>query len=82
MVTLLYFGRLSDVTGGLSETLDIPKEISTLESLRHWVDERHGGTGALTHHTVRIAVDGDITPDQATLQSANEIAFMPPVGGG
>ena len=82
MAQILYFGRLSDVTGGLSETLPLPPAISDTRALRNWLDAERGFNGALIHKSVRTAVNGDIVPDPYPVSDTDEIAFMPPVGGG
>jgi molybdopterin converting factor subunit 1 len=82
MRKILYFGRLADITGCHEEILTIPNEIETAGALRKWLDDRFHATGALLDPTVRIALDQEIIFDATPLQTANEIAFMPPVGGG
>ncbi|MEM7460475.1 MAG: MoaD/ThiS family protein [Pseudomonadota bacterium] len=82
MQKILYFGRLSDVTGLSEEMLDIPADIETAGALRKWLDLRFEASGALLDPTVRIAIDSEITFDKAPVIGASEIAFMPPVGGG
>ena len=82
MVKVIYFGRLSDVTGTDEEVLDIPEDVSTAGALRHWLDLRFDANGALLEPTVRIAINSEISFDETSLNNASEIAFMPPVGGG
>lgn len=82
MVKVIYFGRLSDVTGMSEEMLDLPREVATAGDLRNWLDLRFEAQGALLEPTVRIAIDSEIVFDGTQLGIANEIAFMPPVGGG
>ena len=82
MQKILYFGRLSDVTGTSEEMLNIPPEIETAGALREWLDLRFDASGALLDPTVRIAINSEITFDTAPGSNAAEIAFMPPVGGG
>lgn len=82
MATLLYFGRLSDVTGILSEEVQLPKEICTAGDLRLWLDQRFEASGTLLEPTVRIAVNSEISFDADPVRNGDEIAFMPPVGGG
>ena len=82
MQKILYFGRLSDVTGTTEEMIDIPTEIETAGALREWLDLRFNASGALLDPTVRIAINNEITFDTALVGAAKEIAFMPPVGGG
>ncbi len=82
MATLLYFGRLSDVTGKPSEELQLPDEVSTAGELRLWLDQRFEANGTLLEPTVRIAVNSEISFDADPIRDCDEIAFMPPVGGG
>lgn len=82
MAKLLYFGRLSDVTGAAQEDLQLPEDISTAGELRNWLDLRFEAGGALLEPTVRIAVNSELCFDSTELSDADEIAFMPPVGGG
>ncbi|MEO0449901.1 MAG: molybdopterin converting factor subunit 1 [Pseudomonadota bacterium] len=82
MTKILYFGRLSDVTGTAEERLDLPDHVETAGALRSWLDLRFEAKGALLEPSVRIAVDSEIIFDDEPLTQANEIAFMPPVGGG
>ena len=82
MTRLLYFGRLSDVTGTAEETLDLPTTLETAGDLRSWLDLRFEAAGALLEPTVRIAINNEIAFDTDALTGATEIALMPPVGGG
>lgn len=82
MAKLLYFGRLSDITGTSEETLSLPLEVETAGDLRQWLDLRFESAGALLEPTVRIAVNSEIIFDSTGLSEGDEIAFMPPVGGG
>lgn len=82
MAKLLYFGRLGDLAGTLEETLDLPSEIETAGDLRTWLDLRFEADGALLEPTVRIAVNNEISFDTTEVSDLDEIAFMPPVGGG
>lgn len=82
MTDILYFGRLADEIGTGSETLDIPANVADSAALRSWLDERHGGNGALLETSVRLAFDSEIVREPAPLSAANEIAFLPAVGGG
>ena len=82
MVKVIYFGRLSDVTGTNQETLDLPDDVTTAGALRNWLDLRFDADGALLEPTVRIAINSEISFDETPIGNASEIAFMPPVGGG
>jgi molybdopterin synthase sulfur carrier subunit len=52
------------------------------KSLREWLDQSRGFDGALMHKSVRVAVNSEIVDDPFPVSDADEIAFMPPVGGG
>lgn len=82
MATLLYFGRLSDVTGKASEDLQLPDGVGTAGELRIWLDQRFEAEGSLLEPTVRVAVNSEISFDTDPIRNEDEIAFMPPVGGG
>lgn len=82
MAKLLYFGRLSDITGAVEESLTLPDSVSTAGELRRFLDLRFDAQGALLEPTVRIAVNNELCFDATTISEADEIAFMPPVGGG
>lgn len=82
MAKLLYFGRLSDITGAAEETVSLPDSISTAGDLRRYLDLRFEAQGALLEPTVRIAVNNELCFDTTVISETDEIAFMPPVGGG
>lgn len=82
MARIYYFGRLSDVAGRLSEDLRIPGEITDTLALRTWLDTDRGFDGQLLHRSVRVAVNGEIVAGPSPVSDSDEIAFMPPVGGG
>jgi len=82
MATILYLGKLVERVGASSETLDLPPSAQTSESLREWLDTERELQGELLERTVRIAVNGEITAGDIALSNGDEIAFLPPVGGG
>ena len=82
MAQILYFGRLSDVIGQEAEMLDIPAAITDTAALRQWLDERKSADGALLEKSVRLAVNSEIVIDPHPVSDRDEIAFLPPVGGG
>ncbi len=82
MAKILYFGRLSDISGAAAETLVLPDSVATAGDLRQFLDLRFKAGGALLEPTVRIAVNNELCFDDAAVNEADEIAFMPPVGGG
>lgn len=82
MAQLLYFGRLADITGHLKETRALPDAVHDTQTLRNWVDRLHGGEGLLKDISIRIALNNEIVAEPAPVHDTDEIAFMPPVGGG
>ena len=82
MVHVYYFGKLSDIAGHLSETIALPASVSDTQALRAWLDDKRGFDGALLHRTVRTAINSEIVIDPHPVNDEDEIAFLPPVGGG
>lgn len=82
MARILYFGRLSDLTGAAEETVALPDTVSTAGELRQFLDLRFEANGALLEPTVRIAINNELCFDTTAVTETDEIAFMPPVGGG
>ena len=82
MAEILYFGRLADVTGTPEETIALPASVETGSALRRWLEDRKALGGALLERTVRLAVNSEIVSDSHPVRDGDEIAFMPPVGGG
>lgn len=82
MADILYFGRLGDVAGTGAEKLDIPAAITDTAALRRWLDAEKSAGGAFLEASVRLAVNSEIVVDPHPISTSDEIAFMPPVGGG
>lgn len=81
-VTVLYFGKLMDVAGCASETLDLPDDIRDTGALTGWLEARNRLDGALSAPTIRVAVNDAILAGPAPVRDGDEVAYMPPVGGG
>ena len=82
MAKLLYFGRLTDVFGANAETLALPAGVNDTSALRQWLDDDRQLGGTLMTKSIRIAVNDDIVPEPWPIADSDEIAFLPPVGGG
>lgn len=82
MARILYFGRVSDLTGCDSEQVDLPETVTSIAALRNWADARFSTQGAFQDPTVRIAIDSEIVTEADVLNQPIEVAFLPPVGGG
>jgi molybdopterin converting factor subunit 1 len=79
---MLYFGRLMDLLGASSETLDLPHHVTDTSALRLWLDNDRQLKGALLAKSVRMVVNNEIVSDPWAISDTDEIAFLPPVGGG
>ncbi|MEL6831306.1 MAG: MoaD/ThiS family protein [Pseudomonadota bacterium] len=82
MAELLYFGRLTDVTGTGGEEVSLPSDVNDTSALRQWLEIERGWHGTLTDPSVRIAINDEIVPDPSKIANGDRIAFLPPVGGG
>ncbi len=81
MVLVLFFGRLRDLAG--AGEIEAPTGCATLAHLRAQIGASNPALGeALAAPGVRAAVDRVIVPADASIESAREIAFMPPLSGG
>jgi molybdopterin converting factor small subunit len=82
LAAFLYFGRLMDVAGGHREARTLPASVRDTMSLRAWLDEVHAAPGVFSDPAVRFAINDEIVADAGELADTDEIAVMPPVGGG
>lgn len=82
MAQLLYFGRLMDTLGTPQETIALPATVRDTAALREWLDADRVLGGTLLEKTVRLAVNNEIVAEPHPISDGDEIAFMPPVGGG
>ena len=82
MVSLLYFGKLVELTHSPQETIDLPPTLGTTHDLRKWLDNRFETEGAFLEPTIRIAINNQVVTEPQAIGQTDEIAFMPPVGGG
>lgn len=82
MADILYFGRLIDLTGCSSETIQIDDTTKDTSTLRASIDTQYNASGEFLSINVRIAINGEIASEPVVLQNTDEIAFLPPVGGG
>ncbi len=78
---ILYFGRLSDRFGACEE-LVLPDNISSISMLTNWLEEKNNAKGVLSNKSIRIMVNQGLTNSDIDLHGDEEIAFLPPVGGG
>ena len=83
-VKVLYFASLREQVGKGSEEIELPVDIATLGGLRSHLIARGGAwqTSLAETRLVRMAVNQDMAPAAAAINSGDEIAFFPPVTGG
>ena len=83
-VKVLYFASLREQVGKGSEEIELPVDIATLGALRTHLIARGGAwqTSLAETRLVRMAVNQDMAPAAAAINSGDEIAFFPPVTGG
>ena len=82
MARLLYFGRLMDTFGTSAETLALPAGIADTSALRSWLDKDRQLGGMLLDMTIRVAINDTIVQEPWPIADSDDIAFLPPVGGG
>ena len=82
MARLLYFGRLMDTLGTSVETLALPAGVADTSALRSWLDNDRQLGGILMEKTIRVAINDTIVPEPCPIADSDDIAFLPPVGGG
>ncbi len=81
---LLYFAWVRQKTGIGEEQVDLPDTVETLADLVGWLKDRGPGfeDAFADLRFVRAAIDQTHAPLDASIKSAREIAFFPPVTGG
>ncbi len=84
MVTILYFARLREALGKASEQLELPTDVTDVETLRSVLRQRGGAWAEemASGRQVRAAVNQDIAQPDTGIRDGDEIAFFPPVTGG
>lgn len=81
MATILFFGRLSEVSGTINETL--PVTVKTTDDLIVWLGNADESLkSALNTEGNRIAVNKTIISTPTSISNTDEIAFMSPLSGG
>lgn len=82
MATLLFFGKLQDVFGARISDFAIPETTKTTFDLRVFLDSKFQTNDTLASSSVRIAINNEMISAPASIKNTDEIAFLPPVGGG
>ena len=79
---LTYFGKLSDIAGTMTEKVTLPETVQDTGSLVRWLEDERGWSGVLSEPSIRIALNDEIISEAKPVSDADDIAFLPPVGGG
>ncbi len=83
-VEVRYFAWVREKVGRSSERFELPSDVKTIADLVAWLRAR--GPEYLEAfarpEVVRAAIDHEHVKPQASIASAREIAFFPPVTGG
>jgi molybdopterin synthase sulfur carrier subunit len=83
MIRVRYFGALREAMGRGEAALDLPSSVKTGRDLVNMLAAQFPHAAAqLNSPALRIALDHTITPLDATLAGAHEVALMPPMTGG
>jgi molybdopterin converting factor small subunit len=84
MTTILFFGRLRDVSGCAQIACELPDAVTTVAALRQWLTDRDPMLGeAIAARGVRVAINRAFSlSDADSTEGAHEIAFMAPLSGG
>jgi len=83
-VKLLYFAWVREKTGLGEEMVDVPDGIATIADLIGWLKTRGPEYAAAFEQSgvIRTAINQTHVAHDASIASAREIAFFPPVTGG
>ena len=84
MTRLLYFAWVKDKTGIAAEDVDLPENIDTVAGVIAWLKTRgpQYENAFAQSEAIRAAIDQTHARIDASVASAKEIAFFPPVTGG
>jgi molybdopterin synthase sulfur carrier subunit len=84
MVKLVYLARLREILGVASESIELPREVSTVAALLAWLRARGGAWAAelAPGRAVRVAVNHDVARGETPVRAGDEVALFPPVTGG
>lgn len=82
MAKISFFGRLQDITGHREDLFDLPASVATTIALREFLSAKYNAGTSFLDTTVRIAINNEFAHEPANITNDDDIAFMPPVGGG
>lgn len=80
-IKLLYFAAVRDLVGSDEEDVELPANVTTIESLATFLEARHVRLeGRLA--AVRFAKNETFAEKHEALGSGDVVALIPPVAGG
>ncbi|WP_025899733.1 molybdopterin converting factor subunit 1 [Sneathiella glossodoripedis] len=81
---ILYFAWLRAQIGMAEDTVDLPKEVTTVDQLLEFLISRGEpySSALADRNVIRVALDQEYVKGDAALKDAKEVAFFPPVTGG
>ncbi|MEZ5922251.1 MAG: MoaD/ThiS family protein [Parvularculaceae bacterium] len=83
MARLLFFGKLADLAGGRSHEIELSEDVGSVADLIIALSAKDAALGeAVSHASVKFAVNEKIAPAATAINNTDEIAFLPPVSGG
>lgn len=82
MLKIYYFGRLGERAARREENLVLPEGVTSIFSLKTWLDTEYDLGGALHDISVKTMINQSLVHGDMVLQGDEEIGFLPPVGGG
>ena len=83
-VRVRYFAWLRNRVGLSEEAIDLPAEVTSVQTLKSFLAARHAGFAEALQAkgVVRCAVNQDYVPEDGPVRGGDEVAFFPPVTGG
>jgi sulfur-carrier protein len=84
MIKILYFARVKESLGLGQESIDMPKDATTVAALTAWLRQRGANWQAelAPGKALRVAVNQAMVSMDAAIKDGDEIAYFPPVTGG
>ena len=79
-VRVLFFGRLKDLAGKSSDSLELPDGASVRDVLAHYLEQVPGMRDMAA--SLAVAVNEEYAGAGTRLKSDDEVALLPPVSGG
>jgi len=83
LIKTLYFASLGDTLGSSVESIEVPQNIKTVESLKSYLSQRgNSWEEQFSESYVKCAINEVLATPECTIKDGDEVAFFPPVTGG